>query len=97
MDKNTTKHTLTCSVNQLLKHCATVDLDSLDAEIEEENLINEIMAETGNERHEVIAALEQASIDQENELAQALRELVEEGKVIVSYDDDGTERYHAVE
>jgi len=77
----------TGTIDQVLNHCANLNVDELDKQCERQSTIEYIMKETGCDEAEANEIYEEASL---MEVKETVDDLVKQGLVqIVGYDKDG--------
>ena len=90
----TTNVIFTGTIDQLLLHCASIDLNDLNSQIEYENTIEHLIDGKGCTRDEAVAIVEEAKMEM---LQETLLEMMNDGSITVTYDENGQEIYQAVE
>lgn len=85
----------TGTIDQFLNHCATLDADAVERDVEEDIAIGMIMDMHGCDSDEARLILEKAQLDMVQE---SINQLMKEGKVkIVGFNDDGEPLYGKVD
>lgn len=92
--RSTTNRSLTGTIDQLFIQCAAIDLNDLDNQIEYEDTIEQLMTDHGCTRDEAATMIEEAKLAM---IQEVLNDLKAEGKVSVTYDENGEELYTATE
>lgn len=92
--EHTTNSTFTGTIHQLLQHCARLNLDDLDSQIEHEDAIEETMRLTNSNRQDAVAMVEEAQLSL---LQDAINDLIKDGSIEMSLDKNGEPIYHNVE
>lgn len=90
----TTNLTFTGTIDQLLIHCAAIDLNDLDNQIEYEDTIEQLMADHSCTRDDAATMIEEAKLAM---IQEVLNDLKAEGKVSVTYNENGEELYTSTE
>jgi hypothetical protein len=88
---NKTNKNFQGSVDALLNHIDSIDLSTLDNDIDVENAVQKIMKETGESHETIMEALNEAHLQ---EVQETLNKLMAEGFVKISgYNEDGEPLY----
>ena len=86
---------LTGNIDDLLKHCASIDDKQLDESIELENAIEHVMKETESTREEAIELIEQIHM---NDVQKTVNDMIDKGLMeITGYSNDGEALYGLTE